>query len=332
MTQNSTLAHAQDNGGSVIPAFVAGKNKVINGDFGIWQRGAGAFTTSGYTADRFTQSGNQPFSTTQQTFAAGDAPVASYAGTYYAQIALTASASTYYVYSQKIENARTFAGQTMTLSYWAKANANVTNTASYERSTNGATYDSAYATANTITTSWQRFSATFAIPSTTGMTLTSTSYFEVKPILIQDGAAHTINIWGVQAEVGPVATPFTTATGTLSGELTACKYYYNRITAGTIYGYLSLTGGANTTTSAVVPISLPIMRVAPTAIDYANAELAEFNGTNKAISSLVINSTQNNTSIVSLQAGGATGLTVDRPYYLRGANNAAGYVGLSAEL
>ena len=45
----------QNTGGAVSP-YVAGKNKLINGDFGIWQRGTSA-SISGYnvygTCDRF---------------------------------------------------------------------------------------------------------------------------------------------------------------------------------------------------------------------------------------------------------------------------------------
>jgi hypothetical protein len=227
--------------------FVAGKNKVINGDFKIWQRGAGAFTSSNvYTADRWVPGANQPFSISRQNFTPGTAPVAGYEGQHFLRIALTASSSTYFVLIQKIEDIRTFAGQTVTLSYWAKADANVTNTASYERSTNSATLDSSYAASNVIGTTWQRYTATFNVPTISGATVTSDSFFGIKPILIQDGLAHTIDIWGVQVEAGSTATPFQTATGTLQGELAACQRYFYKT-----YNLETAPGTASTTTGSI---------------------------------------------------------------------------------
>jgi len=255
--------------------FVAGKNKVINGDFKIWQRGAGAFTSSNvYTADRWVPGANQPFSISRQNFTPGTAPVAGYEGQHFLRIALTASSSTYFVLIQKIEDIRTFAGQTVTLSYWAKADANVTNTASYERSTNSATLDSSYAASNVIGTTWQRYTAIFNVPTISGATVTSDSFFGIKPILIQDGLAHTIDIWGVQLEAGSTATNFSLATGTFATELAACQRYYQTsfdlgqtpAHNGSYYGEMTLScvnGGFNTNSYGAILFPTK-MRTAPT--------------------------------------------------------------------
>jgi hypothetical protein len=39
MSRARDVADVQDNLGGAVPPFVAGKNKIINGDFGVWQRG-----------------------------------------------------------------------------------------------------------------------------------------------------------------------------------------------------------------------------------------------------------------------------------------------------
>ena len=98
--------------------YSAGKNKIINGDFGIWQRGT-SFTnlaTNTYTADRWTVSStNSTIDVSQGSFTAGTAPVAGYEGTYFATVTADAT-DTDARFLQKIEDARTFAGQTVTVS------------------------------------------------------------------------------------------------------------------------------------------------------------------------------------------------------------------------
>jgi hypothetical protein len=64
----------------------AGKNKIINGNFGVWQRGT-SFSTSGawvFNADRFQgymSSGTATLS--QQTFTPGTAPVTGYESAFF---------------------------------------------------------------------------------------------------------------------------------------------------------------------------------------------------------------------------------------------------------
>jgi hypothetical protein len=97
MTRAYNTATTQQNTGGAVPAFLAGKNKIINGDFGIWQRGASFTLTTNvttYTADRFmvlsTHSSGST-TVTQQTFTPGTAPVAGYEGQYYFRITNSAA-------------------------------------------------------------------------------------------------------------------------------------------------------------------------------------------------------------------------------------------------
>jgi hypothetical protein len=106
--------------------FAAGKNKVINGDFGIWQRGTSiAIGVTSYWADRWTTFvyGGVPTGTlTRQTFTPGTAPVSGYEGQFYGRINVTAANSaTACNVETRLEDVRTLAGQTATLSFWAKA-------------------------------------------------------------------------------------------------------------------------------------------------------------------------------------------------------------------
>jgi len=132
-------------------------------------------------------------------------------------------------------------------------------------------------TAQTITTSWVRYSFTIVIPSVSGKTITSDSRLNLQ-IYVSDGGDqstgvgaqnNTFNIWGVQIESGSIATPFQTATGTIQGELAACQRYLPAIAAsnGEIF-----TGQAYSTTAALIPVIFPVTaRVAPTGITVNSA-------------------------------------------------------------
>jgi hypothetical protein len=220
----------------------AGKNKFINGDFRIWQRGTSTtLTTSStfYSADRFEclavhSSGTA--TATQQTFTPGTAPVAGYEGSFFLRLTAGAggSPSAYLQIAQKIEDVRTFAAQTVTLSFYAKASVNTTITPLFQQNF-GSGGSANVNTTNgnlSVTTSWTRFNLTVAIPSISGKTVGASSFLAI--YLIQNNVTNsqTIDFWGVQIEYGSKATPFQTATGTIQGELAACQRYFYQWTTG----------------------------------------------------------------------------------------------------
>jgi hypothetical protein len=248
-------------------AYAAGKNKIINGDFGVWQRGT-SFSAGGvtYTADRFlTNTGlTTGFSAVQSTFTPGTAPVAGYEGRFFLDVAGTLSnASTGYIQiEQRIEDVRTFAGQTVTLSFWAKGSTTGTiNTLLAQGFGTGGSSSVLTSTTNhSITTSWQRFTATYSVPSITGKTIGTNNLLDVYivknmgtsyPTFGASNYTGTLSIWGVQLEQGSTATAFQTATGTIQGELAACQRYFQVIASGdqksiTTGQYVSATDGRGT--------------------------------------------------------------------------------------
>jgi len=215
--------------------FFAGKNKVINGDFGVWQRGTSFSLTSngGYQPDRFQISSGSggTCATTQQTFTPGTAPVAGYEGQYFLQVAFSVSGTSTILFEQNIEDVRTLAGQTATFSFWGRvtsgtfAGAAVENVQRFGTGGSGAVVTN-WGTAN-FTTAWQRFTGTVTIPSVSGKTIGAGSSSSIR-LNIGTSGTSTFQIWGVQVEAGSIATPFQTATGTIQGELAACQRYFQK--------------------------------------------------------------------------------------------------------
>ena len=232
--------------------FYAGKNRFINADFNINQRGFTNTTTSGtYGFDRWktlTSGGTSTYSS--QTFTLGAAPVAGYEGKNYARIVTTgqSAAGDYSTFDQVIESVRTFAGQTVTVSFWAKAatgTPKIAVSASQNFGIGGSPSSTVitYGGQVTLTTSWARYSVTVAIPSISGKTLGTTANTDFLEMLFWVSAGsssnaytgsmgiqnNTFDFWGAQIEAGSVATPFQIASGgSPQAELAMCQRYYEK--------------------------------------------------------------------------------------------------------
>jgi hypothetical protein len=351
---------AADAGAPTSLGYAAGKNKIINGDFNINQR---AFTSTAvgsvYTFDRWKvflslSAGSATYSA--QTFTPGTAPVAGYEGTNFFRCVTSgtsvANSASYSFFTQYIEDVRTFANQTVTISFWAKA-ASGTPKVALELSQLFGSGGSPSATVNTyagqatLSTSWARYTLTVAVPSISGKTIGTTANTSalLTSFWLTAGADfnsrtgtlglqdNTFDIWGVQIEAGSVATAFQTATGTIQGELAACQRYYYRVTGEAIGRRLGV-GFAGTTTTANITYPLPVtMRVTPTAIETtgtaADYSIAQASG-NTTCSTTPAFGVADPYQIL-FQASVASGLTAGQAISLRFAA-ANAYVGVTAEL
>jgi hypothetical protein len=273
--------------------FAAGKNKVINGDFGIWQR-ATSFTNptdNTYVCDRFKQNGNGSGFTkiwSRQTFTPGTAPVAGYESPFFFRFNQTVAGTggtnnniAIYIH----EDVRTFAGQTVTLSFWAKADASrVLNLYYGQEFNNSGTGDQyPYISSPTLTTSWTRYTFTFTVASISGKTIGAgfTGNFQLV-FNAANNITQTIDLWGIQLEAGSVATSFTPAGGGFPGaELALCQRYYTTSipTGFTITDFSGMNQGSSSaigwcssgsTNDIFTTIQYPVpMRAAPTFVIYS---------------------------------------------------------------
>jgi hypothetical protein len=315
--------------------FAAGKNKIINGDFSVWQRGTSFSSPSDDTyssADRWkvSRDGSPTFTVSQQ--AATPAAITGYDPQYYLRYNVTSLGSaTSFGARQRIEDVRTLAGQTVTVSFWIKSDA--TRAIDFYWQQNFGSGGSTTVTSSAIsmgnaTTSWQRLSQSFTITSISGKTIGAGNYLAA--IIILPGATQTTDIWGVQLEAGSVATPFTTATGTIQGELAACQRYYWRNLSTESSGWLGVLGYYSSTTSfrgnAVAPVS---MRTTPTSVDYSTISVDD-GAAGRAVTAAAIST--GGTWGASVYFTVASGGTANRPANIINNANTAGYIGLSAEL
>ena len=263
----------------------AGKNKFINADFAINQRGFTSTTSSNtYGFDRWKSlqaGGTSTYSA--QTFTVGAAPVAGYEAKNYARIVTSgqSAASDYSTFDQAIESVRTFAGQTVTISFWAKAatgTPKIAVSASQNFGTGGSPSSVVitYGGQATLSTSWARYSVTMAIPSISGKTLGTTAGTDSLEILFWVSAGsnynaytgsmgiqnNTFDFWGAQIEYGSIATPFQTASGgSPQAELAMCRRYLPAFYTTSLIGYAYATNGAIYTYQFDVPA-----RTTPTGI------------------------------------------------------------------
>ena len=311
-------------------------NYIINGAFDIWQRGTSS-TSFGYLVDRFAfnTAGGQVATQSQQIFTPAELNAIGFGdANFYYRLAIT-TASSYQQFDTKLENVRTLAGQTVTLSYWAKAATagNFVSSLYFDQNfgSGGSSIVNTTITGShpALTTSWTRYSFTFTIPSISGKTIGSNSYIGLRWLINGTG---TLDLWGVQLEAGSVATPFKRNAPSLQGELAACQRYYFRATPSGNFGTLTSFGSAASTTSVNVAVVLPVeMRVAPTSVDFSTLQVYDAPGAGAGVTAVALSGNGMARNIANIDVT-ATGLTANRPYAVRANNSTSAFIGFSAEL
>jgi len=287
---------------------LSNRNAIINGNFDVWQRGVSG--TSGYIADRWrTLTTGSTAAISRQAFTLGQTDVPNEPEYFHRVVATSvAGAGNLVVMQQRVEFARTFAGQTVTLSFWAKADAakNIAVEFSRDFGIGGSAFEPAIGvTTVALTTAWQKFTVIHAIPSLAGKTIGSQSSLDLtfwfdagsdynsraNSIGQQSG---TFDIAQVQLEVGDTATPFERQL--FGDELARCQRYYYRHTSLT---YFDGNSGNSTVARGGAKYAVT-MRAVPTIAVNSGSNLGGTNG------SVYISHTNSTTPISSVQ-----GITVD---------------------
>jgi hypothetical protein len=324
-------------------------NAIINGAFDFWQRGTSfttGFASGAYLVDRwalYCDGSGAAFTTSQQTFTPGTAPVSGYEGKYFVRVNQTTAGTgaTFNGFFQNIEDVRSFAGQTVTYSFWAKADTSRTISVNlYQQfGTGGSTQVTTAGSSHSLTTSWTRFTGTVSLPSIAGKTLGANDSRLQLAFEFTKNTIQTIDIWGVQLEAGSSATAFKRNAPSIQGELAACQRYYWRIASSTAYASLSLPGPAQNSTRAWIYVKHPTsMRTKPNEFSYtttyARYDLYDHAGGVIQPTAITIDLNHSTTEESVLIVDVSSGLTAYRNYVLMvdSAGSGEAYIGFGAEL
>lgn len=227
-----------------VVSLMAGKNALINGNFDIWQRGTlyGPATGNYFLADRWlASSGVSTIQSSLQNFAVSQTEVPNSPRFFYrATVASAAGAANYATLRQRIERVNTFAGQAVTLSFWAKANAPLPIAVELaQRPNNGGGAGDVTgigASKINITTSWAKYSVTMNVPVFAGA-VGANDYLELL-IWFDAGSSFsartaglgqqsgTFDIAQVQLVPGDQDMPFESLS--LAQTLAMCQRYYEK--------------------------------------------------------------------------------------------------------
>ena len=211
-------------------AYEAGDNKIINGQYDVWQRGTTVNVTANanvYYCDMWRHEGFAfTGSVSRQTFTNGQTDVPDNP-TYYARLIITTNAAGYQAFVQRIENnpVNRFSGKTIVVSFWIKS-VSGTLADGTVRAYGKGSLTSGSDNIGAITTSWQKIEYTGTLGTLTG------SYYTAG-LNISQGTLLTsgVDIANFQVEVGDTATPFEQKT--YGQELAACKRYYQKASTTT---------------------------------------------------------------------------------------------------
>ena len=311
----------------------AGKNAIINGGFDIWQRGTsfGSLTDGGFFADRWAVDFNGTGATrtvSRQEIAGAWATSSRYFMRYAQSVAGTGG--TYNWFHTRIEGVATYAGQTVTVSFMAKADASRSVDVAISQVFGGGGSSQVNYNFGTaaLTTSWQRFTYNVALTSISGKTIGTNDNLELD-FKMPLNTAMTIDVGDIQLEVGSVATQFTRAGGTIQGELSACQRYYFRLTS-TGYAYFC-NSASRSTTVADGTVFFPVtMRTKPSlATSAANTFMNYESGS--VITGTAISSDDTTTQTGGITLTVASGLTLGRAGNIR-SNNTTAFLEYSSEL
>lgn len=210
----------------ILPTSSLHRNAIINSNFDIWQRGT-TFNFTGYTADRwlFSIGAGNKTTVTRQSLSPGTVPGAVYC----IQLDISVVGTGVGILQQRVEDVRNFAGQKVTLSFWARCTSGtyvLANDFFQNFGTSGSAGVNIPLQESELTTSWKKITRTFNIPSINGKTIGSGSFLTCGFLLRPTAGVNTLQIAQVSINSGDQA--FQYQPRHISEELVLCQRYFEK--------------------------------------------------------------------------------------------------------
>ena len=318
---------------------LSNRNLIINGAMQVAQRGTsnGPNATNGVLSlDRwYANSSGGTKTISQETFASGQTDVPDFPKNYM-RLAVTTGDNNLGVH-QRVEDVTVLGGKTVTLSFWAKgtnpAGGSFVSSWIQNFGSGGSTTVETEAKSGIVLTStWQKFTITFDVPSVSGKTIGTSSYTWVEllrqPATDTGTAGWTADIAQVQLEVGDTATPFEHRS--YGDELARCQRYIYRINGHSVDQKQVGSGYFYSSTQMRIMVNFPVtMRAEPSVS--SNSLDALFDTSNDAAVS-ISSSLDEGTTTYGLNVGSISTSSIGNGGILRLHNVASSYIEFDAEL
>jgi hypothetical protein len=347
LTADSTavtgLAWATASGGST---NVAGKNVVLNSAFNVWQRGTSVTFANGkpYGADRW--QAISPSGSTSATFSrqttndTTNLPNIRYAGRIQRTAGNTVQSPLALTQCIETENSVPYAGKQVTLSFYARRGANFSGASNnlsvylYTGTGTDQNINTSYTGLATpisnqtaaLTTTWQRFTFTATLASTTTEIAMEFTYTP----LATAGADDWFEMTGVQLEMASSASAYSPNTSTYALELAACQRYFYRTGGLIAFEYFGIGTSVSATTAIGYTSPKVTLRGTPTLTFTTASNYRVVEGTSSTTATSV-NAEELSANNVSY-AFNASGFTIGRATRMIANNTTNGYIDISAEL
>jgi hypothetical protein len=328
-TTSTGLRYRDDN--------AAAKNKIINGDMALAQRGTSISVSSvSYTLDRWfaTPFGSGGTYTIAQGTTSAPTNFSNYARVFSNNATLI---NMIFCTSIETKDVVKLAGKTVTVSFYYRNELNATGTWAFAAYSSTSIDAKAYIGSGTSisgsgvtlsnTATWTRITHTFTVPANaTSLGLQFATFNNVV-----SGAE--IQITGVQLEEGAVASAFQTQSGSIGGELALAQRYYTRLNYTNANAVVCGGQSASTTQLYGTPIAFPVqMRVIPSAAVSALTHFTAFKFSPSGLfisSAVTLNVAINSVAFYPMTV--ATGLASDDSVTVI-ANTTSAFIEMSAEL